>query len=67
MLGLKIKSYMDEKGIKQVFLSEKTGIKPQIISSILNGARKIEAEEYFKICEALSVELEFFFSECYRR
>lgn len=61
MLGLKIKAYMKEKGIKQTFLSEKTGIGLTAINAMLNGSRRIEAAEYFKICKALEKPLDFFF------
>ncbi len=63
MLGSKIKNHMEERGIKQTFLSEKTGIKPQIINAILNGNRKIETNEYFAICKALEKPLEYFFEK----
>lgn len=63
MLGLKIRDYMDNKGIKQTFLAEKTGLSLQAINTILNGSRKIEANEYFEICKALDKPLEFFFKE----
>lgn len=63
MLGNRIKLYMEKNGIKQTFLSNKTGISPQTISAILNGNRKIEAVEYFKICKALNIPLESMFSE----
>lgn len=63
MLGLKIKKYMDNKGIKQTFLAEKTGMSLQAINTILNGNRKIEATEYYDICNALDKPLDFFFKD----
>ena len=63
MLGLKIKAYMDTKGIKQTFLADKTGMGLTIINAILNGNRKIEASEYYEICKALDKPLDFFFQE----
>lgn len=63
MLGLKIRDYMDNKGIKQTFLAEKTGLSLQAINTILNGSRKIEANEYYEICKALDKPLDFFFME----
>lgn len=63
MLGLKIKKYMDNKGIKQTFLAEKTGMSLQAINTILNGNRKIEAKEYYDICNALDKPLDFFFKD----
>ena len=53
MIGAFLKNYMKENGIKQVFVSEKTGIRPQILGAMLNGQRKVEATEFFKICEAM--------------
>ena len=63
MLGLKIKAYMDTKGIKQTFLAEKTGMGLAVVNAILNGNRKIEANEYFEICKALEIPLDFFFQD----
>lgn len=63
MLGLKIKAYMDARGIKQTFLADKTGMGLTVINAILNGNRKIEACEYYEICKALDKPLEFFFQE----
>lgn len=62
MLGAIIKKYITEKGIKQTYIAEKTGISSQVINAILNGNRKIEANEYFEICKALDRPLDFFFS-----
>lgn len=61
MLGIRIKTYMEDQGIKQTFLSDKTGISLPVIDSMLNGDRKIEANEYYLICKALGKSLEFFF------
>lgn len=60
MLGCKIREYLIENGIKQAYISEKTGISPNILSAMLNGNRRILAVEYFKICAALNVQLDFF-------
>lgn len=63
MLGLKIKAYMDARGIKQTFLADKTNMGLTTINAILNGNRKIEANEYYNICKALDKPLGFFFQE----
>lgn len=60
MVGLKIKEYLDAKGIKYSYLAEKTGMPMNILSPTLNGKRKLSAEEYFIICEALGVSAEIF-------
>lgn len=56
MLGNTLKECMKEKGIKQGFVAEKIGVSPQIMGQLLNGQRKIEVSEYFRICEAIDVD-----------
>ena len=61
MLGMRIKQYLTENGIKQAFLVEKTGMSANAISDICTGSRKtIDAIAYFKICRALGVDLDYF-------
>lgn len=60
MLGNRIKEYLDSKGIRYSYLSEKTGIPANILSPMLNGKREIKALEYFSICSALDIPLETF-------
>lgn len=60
MRGIMIKRYLDENGIKYTFLAEKLGISMNILSPILNGKRKISADEYIEICRVLGLPLEFF-------
>ena len=55
MIGIKVKQYLDEKGIKYSFLSEKIGIPMNVLSPLLNGKRKMSVEEYFLICNALEL------------
>ena len=59
-LGIKIKRHMDSRGIKQRYVAKKAGIEEPKLSAILNGKRKIQAEEYFSICNALKIPLETF-------
>lgn len=61
MLGTDIKNYIEQNGIKQTYISEKTGMSVQALNAVLNGSRKIEATEYYKICGALNVPLNYFF------
>lgn len=51
---------MISKGIKQSYVSEKTEIPAPILNMMLNDNRKIEANEYMKICDAIGVPLEQF-------
>ena len=63
MVGLRIKKYLDEKGTKYSFVSEKTGIPMNILSPLLNGKKKMSAEQYFLICKAIGVGAEMFATE----
>lgn len=51
----KIKKYMEDKGIKQTYVSEKTGIPENTLSMILNGKRNLGADEMVEIFKALEV------------
>lgn len=63
MLGQKIKAYLDANGIKQTFICEKTNINKSAFTAILAGTRKIEAVEYYKICQALNVDMLTFMTD----
>lgn len=60
MKGSDIKKYLESNGIKQSFISEKTGIPAPILNMMLNDNRKIEANEYMRICDAIGVPLDYF-------
>lgn len=62
MIQQRVVAYVKGKGIKQVYLSEQTGLSPAAISSIMNFKREIEVDEYAKLCEALEVPFGFFYS-----
>lgn len=67
MCGLKIKEFLDSNGIKYSFVSEKTGIPMNILSPMLNGKRKMSAEEFISICSVLNVSMEYFANTQSRR
>lgn len=58
--GIKIKSYLEERGISQAFLSAKSNIPPAKLSLALNGKRKLTFDEYESICWALGVGVDTF-------
>lgn len=60
MRGSDIKRYLEENGIKQNYLSEKTGIPANVLNAIMNDKRKIEVNEYLKICDVLELPLDYF-------
>lgn len=62
MLGIRIKEYIEKSGLKLSAIADKIGIPMNTFSTMMNGKRKITAEEYFAICKALNVPLEQFVS-----
>lgn len=54
-----IRSFLCEKikslGLKQVYVAEKAGITNDALSRMLNGSRKIQADEFFALCKVLDV------------
>lgn len=58
--NLKIKEYLDSHGITQAFLVSKTGISQEKMSNIINGKRRVTADELGKIANALNVSADIF-------
>ena len=56
----KIAQYIADQGIKQKFISDKTGIPENVLSMILNGKRKMDADEFVEIVIALNVDANTF-------
>ena len=49
----KVAQYLEGQGIKQSWLAQKTGLTDNMISGILNGKRKMTADEFVRICKAI--------------
>lgn len=62
-IGEKIKVYADEHGIMQKFLAEKSGMTPSQMSLVMSGQRTLNVIEYFNICKALNVSMEYFMED----
>lgn len=60
MLYERIREYLNKNRIPYSTIAEKIGKPLPIFSNMVNGKRKIEAEEYFAICAALKVSVSFF-------
>ncbi len=45
-----LSAQIKEKGIKQTFIAEKTGIPERTLSATLTGRRHIKAEELIGVC-----------------
>lgn len=61
-LNVKIKNYINEKGITQSFVAKKSGISAPKLSATLNGKRNLYADEFEAICKALNVSPTTFIS-----
>ena len=60
MLGREIKNHIHNSGIKLSTIAKKADIPVNTFSAMMNGHRRITAEEYFAICDALDVPLDKF-------
>lgn len=59
-IGQKIKAYLRDHGLKQVYLSERLGCSASALSSALTANRNMSVEMYAKICNLLKVDLDYF-------
>ena len=59
-LNIAIGSYLQNNGITQAYVAEKTGITTNALNLSLKGKRKLTADEYIRICNALKVPYDFF-------
>lgn len=59
-VGGKIKQYLDDNGVSQTYVSEKTFIPLPKLNLALNGKRRLTFEEYELICGVLGVGTEKF-------
>lgn len=53
-----VREYLDEHGIKQTALAERAGFRINTLNAMLNGHRKMYADDLAKICIALGVTAE---------
>lgn len=67
MICENLKHYLDKKGIKYTYIAKKTNISMNLLSPTLNGKRKLTAEEFFLICEAINEPLEKFLDKNYKK
>lgn len=49
----RVKAYIDEKGLKQAVIARKCGIPQVTFNAMLNGRRKMYADDLMLICLAL--------------
>ena len=56
----KVRAYLDDNGLKQVVVAQKSGIPNATFNAILNGKRTLYADDLRAICFALNVSPEIF-------
>ncbi len=56
----RLNEYVNENGIKQVYIASKTGLTVDTVSKILNGNRRILADEFLLICDTLNIDPNIF-------
>jgi len=56
----KVRAYIEEQGIKQKEVAQKTGISTVTFNAIMNGKRTMYADDLRAICIALDVSPENF-------
>jgi transcriptional regulator with XRE-family HTH domain len=62
-VGSKIKQYIEDKGIKQKYLAEQTGLTERCISHILNDKQKPDLIKIKNICDVLNVDINIFLQD----
>lgn len=55
MIAEKLNKAIEQRGIKQKFIAEKTGVSEQALSAMLNGKQKIDVETFFAIAGVLNM------------
>ena len=56
----RLSDYVTQNGIKQSYIAQKTGLTADIVSKMLNGNRRILADEFLLICAALKIDPNIF-------
>lgn len=55
-----LKKYLENNGIKLIFVAERSNISPVILSRSLDGKRKLRADEFVSICQVLNLDFKDF-------
>lgn len=60
MLAENIAQYLKDNGITQSHIAERTGMNKMTFSNAMRGKRRLTAEEYVSICDALGKSADYF-------
>ena len=58
MINDRVSRAIADSGLKQKFVAEKIGVSEPTFSALLSGKRKIDVDEFFKICTVLNLRPE---------
>ncbi len=56
----KLNKYVNDNGIEQFYIAQKTGLTEDTVSEMLNGNRRMLADEFLLICIALDIDPNIF-------
>lgn len=56
----RLKQFIEERGLIQKFVAQKTGIEEVALSNILNGRQRCSLENYVKLCNFFNVPFDSF-------
>lgn len=59
-INKRLNKYVTDNGIKQIYIAQKTGLTADTVSKMLNGNRRIQADEFLLICTALCIDPNIF-------
>lgn len=61
-MNQRLKLFLQEKGIKQVTVAKKLGIKYTAFNAVLNDHAELKADMLVAVCKAIDVTPEYFFA-----
>ena len=61
--GDNIRIYLENHGIKQVFVANRAGISEKKFSALLNGRTRVQVEDLKRICSTLNLQPACFLQE----
>lgn len=55
MVHERVRAAVEKSGLKQKAIAERIGVSEQTLSAMLSGRRKIDVDEFFKLCLVLGL------------
>lgn len=60
MVNARLRDYILASGLKYQWVAERAGIPYMTFSNMINGRRKLTADEFFRVCDVLGVSADVF-------